>query len=331
MPMRRRKFITLLGGAAVVPLLCPPASNAQGLSRLLRVGLVLSFSPRTAVPFVALERRLRELGYVEGQNLAIEFILLNGQVERYGEAMQELVRRKVDVIIAFGPELALKGAIAATDTQPIVMAAIDYDPLVLGYVASLARPGGHITGVFLQQIELAVKRIQLMKDAFPDLQAATMFWDGQSAEQWQATQKVAPTLGLQLSGSELRERPYDYERALAEAPPDHRRILLVANSPAFFNDRQRLADFTLQHRMPSIFAWREWVAAGALMSYGPSFTGVARLVADYVDRIAKGAKPADLPVEQPTKFELVVNLKTAAALGLTIPPTLLARADELIE
>src|SRR5262245_63509026 len=167
--MKRREFITLLGGAAAA---WPLHARAQGSSALLRVGIVSGATPRNATPFVQLDQRLRELGYVEGQNFALEFISLNGELERYGEAMKELVRRKVDIIIAFGTEIALKGAIAATDTLPIVMVAIDYDPLASGYVASLARPGGRITGIFLQQIDLAVKRAQLMKDAFPDMRAA---------------------------------------------------------------------------------------------------------------------------------------------------------------
>jgi putative tryptophan/tyrosine transport system substrate-binding protein len=329
--MERRGFLGALCGATALTLLRQGAANAQAPSRLFRVGIVSAANPRTGVPFVAFDQRLRELGYIEGQNLAIEFIPLNGQVERYGEAMRELVQRKVDVILAFGPEAALKAATAATDTLPIVMVAIDYDPLALGYVASLARPGGHVTGVFLQQIELSVKRIQLLKDAFPDLNAATVFWDRQSAGQWQATESAAPALGLSVAGVELRERPYNYERALTDAPGDHRGALVVMNSPTFFNDRQRLADITLQHRIASVFAWREWVTAGGLMSYGPDFSGITRRSADYVDKIAKGVIPADLPVEQPTKFDLVVNLKTAKAIGVSVPQSILLRADEVIE
>jgi ABC transporter substrate binding protein len=195
--MRRRDFITLLGGAAAWPV----HAHAQASSALLRVGIVSGATPRNATPFAQLDQRLRELGYIDGQNFALEFIPLNGQVDRYGEAMKELVRRKVDIIIAFGTEAALKGAIAATDTLPIVMVAVDYDPLASGYVASLARPGGRITGVFLQQIDLAVKRAQLMKDAFPDMRAATVFWDRISEDQWQAMQSAARNFGLQLEGS----------------------------------------------------------------------------------------------------------------------------------
>ena len=160
---------------------------------------------------------------------------------------------------------------------------------------------------------------------------ATMFWDRPSADQWQAAQKAAATLGLPLSGIELREPPYDYERALREAPPDHRGIVIVATSVFFFRDRERIADFALRHRIASMFVFREWVQAGGLLSYGPSISAQFVRVAEFVDRIARGAKPADLPIEQPTKFELVVNLKTARAIGIELSTATLLRADEVIE
>jgi len=326
--MRRREFITLLGGAAVA---WPLAGLAQAEPRMLRVGIVSAANVRNGPPFVAFDQRLHELGYLDGQNLAVEFIGLQGRTERMGEAMHELVRRQVDIIIAFGPELALKAAMAATDTVPIVMIAIDYDPIARGHVTSLARPTGNVTGLFLQQIELAGKRIEFTREAFPRLQSATMFWDAPSADQRQAALRAAAAMGLQLADIELREQPYDYERALAEVPTDHRSALIVMNSPTFFKDRVLLAQFALQHRMASMFAWREWVDAGGLISYGPSFTGIVRRAADYVDRIARGAKPTDLPVEQPTKFELIINMKTAKAIGLEFPTAILLRADEVIE
>jgi putative ABC transport system substrate-binding protein len=211
------------------------------------------------------------------------------------------------------------------------MIAVDFDPVARGYVTSLARPTGNVTGVVFQQIELAAKRIQLVKEAFPDVPGATMFWDRSSADQWQAAKAAAATLGLRLSGIELPEPPYDYERALGDAPPDHRGIVIVATSVFFFRDRERIADFASRHRIPSIFVFREWVEAGGLLSYGPSITALFARVADFVDRIARGAKPADLPIEQPTKFELVINVKTAKVLGLDIPSSILARADDVIE
>ena len=243
---------------------------------------------------MAFDQRMRELGYTEGANLAVEFIPLNGQLDRLDEVMKELVRRKVDVIIAFGAEAALKAAMAATSTIPIVMVAINYDPIALGYVASLARPAGNVTGVFFQQIELSMKRLQLVQEAFPERRTAIVFWDRASADQWQAMQSAGRTLGLRLSGIELHDPPYDYERAIAESKAEDRSVLIVPMAPDFFRDCERLADLALRHRMATMFATREFVEIGALVSYGPSFTGLARRFADYVDRIAKGAKPSDL-------------------------------------
>jgi putative ABC transport system substrate-binding protein len=326
--MRRREFITLLGGAAAA---WPLVARAQQLPKTLRVGAVGLSNPRSGGLWAPIEQGLRELGYVEGQNLAVEYINLNGRIDGFGEAMQELVRRKVDVIVSLGNEINLKSALAATRTLPIVMVALDFDPFALGYVTNLARPTGNVTGLFLQQIELSAKRVQLTSDAFPEIRGATVFWDRQSSDQWQAARGAAVTLGLSLAGIELSEPPYNYELALAQTSPDHRGTLIVMISPVFFSDRARLAEFALRHRMRSVCPLREFVEAGGLMSYGVSFTTLGRRAAAYVDRIAQGAKPTDLPVEQPTKFELVINLKTAKALGLDVPPTLLARADEVIE
>jgi putative tryptophan/tyrosine transport system substrate-binding protein len=323
--MKRREFITLFGGVAAV---WPPAASAQSAG-MLRVGMVAA-QPRSSPPYAAFLQRLAELGYQQGRNLAFEFIQAANS-EDYARGNRELVTRNVGILIAAGPEIALKSALAASDTLPIVMLAIDYDPIALGYVTSLARPAGNVTGIFLQQIELTTKRLQVMKEAFPDLRAATVFWDWISADQWRAAQSAAPALGLQLFGSELSERPYDYEKALAQAPSDYRGWLFVMTSPFLFRDRARLAEFARRHRAPSVFAFREWVDAGGLLSYGPSIAGMYRRAADYVDRIARGAKPSDLPIEQPTKFEFVLNLKTATAIGIATPTALLLHADEVIE
>jgi putative ABC transport system substrate-binding protein len=323
--MRRREFITLLGGAAVA---WPLAARTQSPA-ILRVGMV-SAQPRSSSISVALVQRLAELGYEQGRNLVFEFIQA-AKFEEYMPAYQELVRRGSGILVASGTEVALKSALAVTRTLPVVMTAIDYDPFARGYVASLARPGGNVTGIFFQQIELMPKRLQVVTEAFPDLRAATVFWDAASVDQWQAAERAASALGLRLFGSELREQPYDYEQALARAPSDHRGCLFVMTSPFFFRDQARLAKFALRHRTPSVFAFREWVDAGGLLSYGPSITGMYRRAADYVDRIARGAKPADLPIEQPTKFELVLNLKTAKAIGIATVTALLLRADEVIE
>jgi putative tryptophan/tyrosine transport system substrate-binding protein len=271
-----------------------------------------------------------ELGYQEGKNFSFDFMQA-ASADEYEVLYRKLAVRMPDVILAIGPEIGLKSALAVTRTSPIVMIAIDYDPLARRYVTSLARPSGNVTGVVFQQIELAAKRIQLIRDGFPDRLAATMFWDKVSADQWEAARSTAAMLGLQLSGIELRESSYDYEAALEQAPPDHRGMLIVPTSPSFFRDRARLADFALRHRILSMFVFREWVDAGGLLCYGPSITALFRRVAEFVDRIARGAQPTDLPIEQPTKFEMVVNLKTAKAIGIDLPTAILLRADEVIE
>ena len=271
-----------------------------------------------------------ELGYQEGRNFSFDF-LQAASADEYEVLHRKLAARVPDVILAIGTEIGLKSALTVSRTVPIVMIAIDYDPLARGYVTSLARPSGNVTGVVFQQIELAAKRIQLIKDGFPDRLAATMFWDKLSADQWEAARSTAAMLGLQLSGIELREPPYDYEAALEQAPLDHRGMLVVPTSPFLFRDRARLADFALRHRILSMFVFREWVDAGGLLCYGPSITALFGRVAEFVDRIARGAQPADLPIEQPTKFEMVANLKTAKAIGIELPTAILLRADEVIE
>src|SRR5262252_6661073 len=323
--MKRREFITLLGGAAAWPI----AARAQQPTKTLKVGTVAG-TPKSSPQWVAFERRMVELGYQEGRNFSFDF-LQAASADEYEALYRKLAAREPDVILAIGPEIGLKSALAVTRTVPIVMIAIDYDPLARGYVTSLARPSGNITGVVFQQIELAAKRVQLIKDGFPDRLAATMFWDKLSADQWEAARSTAAKLGLQLSGIELREPPYDYEAALDQAPLDYRGMLIVPTSPSFFRDRARLADFALRHRILSMFVFREWVDAGGLLRYGPSITALFGRVAEFVDRLARGAKPADLPIEQPTKFEMVVNLKTARAIGIDLPTAILLRADEVIE
>src|SRR5215471_9241265 len=309
--LSRRGAIGLLGGAAAA---WPLAASAQQPAKMLRVGTVAG-TPKSSPQWVAFERRMGELGYQEGKNFSFDF-LEAASADEYEVLYRKLAVHMPDVILAIGPEVGLKSALAITRTLPIVMIAIDYDPFARGYVTNLARPSGNVTGVVFQQIELAAKRIQLIKDAFPDRSAATMFWDKLSADQWEAARSTAATLGLQLSGIELREPPYDYESALDQAPLDHRGILIVPTSPYLFHDRARIADFALRHRILSMFVFREWVDAGGLFCYGPSITALFGRVAEFVDRIARGARPADLPIEQPTRFEMVVNLKTAKAIGV---------------
>jgi putative ABC transport system substrate-binding protein len=324
--MNRREFITLLGGATAA---WPLAALAQQPAKMLRVG-ALSAQPRAAPIWIAFQERIAEHGYTQGTNFIFEFVQVVS-IEDYERGYNDLAARKVDIMLATGPEISLKSAQAATHTLHIIMLAIEYDPLARGYVTSLARPTGNVTGIFMRQIELAEKRVQILKEAFPDLRAAIAFWDATSVDQWRAAQTAAAALGFQLAGVQLDSLLYDFEQALAQSAPDHRGNLFVMVSPFFFRDRARLADFTLRNRIISMFGLREWVEAGGLLSYGPNIVQLYRRVADYVDRIAKGAKPTDLPIEQPTKFELVLNLKTARVLGLDVPTPILLRADEVIE
>jgi putative tryptophan/tyrosine transport system substrate-binding protein len=325
--MRRRDFNTLIGGATAA---YAWAGTARAQSqKMLRIGIV-SVNPRDNPFMHAFVNRLRELGYDEEQNLAIEYVKVPSTVG-YPEGMKELVRRHVDIIIAQGPEEILKSATAATNRLPIVMVAIDYDPFARGYVTSLAHPTGNVTGVFFQQIELSAKRLEIAKELIPSLQSAAVFWDIGSADQFQSLKNAGQNLGINLFAVEMGNPPYNYEAAWERVPPEFRGMLIVLTSGIFFRDRQQIADFTVERRIPAMFVFREWVDAGGLISYGASITGLFVRAAEYVDKLAKGAAPSDLPIEQPTKFELILNLKTAKKIGLTIPEATLLRAAEVIE
>lgn len=324
--MRRRDFIKVVAGSAVTR---PLVARAQQRAPL-RVGAA-SVQSRSAPIYVAFEKGMADHGYEEGKNFIFEFVQAPN-VAGYSAAYREIANRGVDIVMATGPEETLRAAIAVAGERPIVMVAIDFDPFDRGYVKSLARPGGNITGLFFQQLDLTVKRAELLKEAFPALSGATVFWDQVSVDQWHVLKKAASgALAMHLSGVEFHERPFDYELALEQAAPKDRAALLVMASPLFALDRARLPEFALQHRMLSAFYTREYVDMGGFFSYGVSFPGMFHHSADYVDRIARGAKPDDLPIEQPTKYELVINLKTAKALGVTVPQTMLVAADEVIE
>ena len=313
-------------------LLCIPlAVEAQRLGNVARVGFLASQSPHRAVSFLALKQRLQELGYVEGHNLRLEFRTAEGHLERFPALAAELVQLQVDVLVVPGPEAALRAAKDAASTIPIVMIAIDYDPIALGYIAGLPRPGGNITGLFLQSLELTGKRLELLKEALPQLRRVAVLWDMPSADQWRAAENAAQVLGVQGQSLELHQPPeYDFAGAVRAAVQESADALLVLMSPVFFRQRDRIAALAAQYRLPTMFGVREFVEAGGLMAYGVNLSAMSRRAADYVDKILKGAKPADLPVEQPTEFELVLNLKTAQTLGITFPQTLLFQADEVI-
>jgi putative ABC transport system substrate-binding protein len=326
--MNRRRFLLISAASALTR---PLDATAQPQGRMVKVGILSTVNPRTTTFTEAMVQRLRELGYVERQNLIIEFRNAEGDVARLPALAAELVHLNVDVILASGPEAALQAARKATGVVPIVIAAVDFDPLARGHVATLAKPGGNVTGVFLRQIELTSKRMQFLKESMPNVTRVAVFWDTISADQLGEAERTALGLGLRLQGIELRNPPYRLTDAFRTAARGRAEAVLILMSPILFPQRAQVAELGLRSQLPTICGLSQYAHAGALMSYGVNLDDMFRLVAVYIDKILKGAKPADLPVEQPTKFEFVINLKTAKALGLTIPPSLLARADQVIE
>jgi putative ABC transport system substrate-binding protein len=310
-------------------LVAPLAAEAQQAGKVPRIG-VLNIAPRSGPFFQAFDQRLRALGYVEGQNVAIEFRTAEGKVEKLASLATELVGLKVDVIVT-PTEPAARAVKEATSTIPIVMAGINYDPIALGYVATLARPGGNVTGIFFRHIELTAKRLELFKEMVPTVKRVAIFSDPLTIDQLRAVEAANTRIQFRLQPQDLRDSPYDFRRAFSIAMRSHAEAIFVLESSPIFRQRMQITQLALKNRLPTSFAFREYVEAGGLMAYGASFVEMAGLAAVYVDKILKGAKPADLPMEQPTKFELVINLKTAKALGLTIPTSLLLRADQVIE
>lgn len=327
--MKRRAIVTGLAVSAGAGLAAGRGAGQERI-RSLRVGIVTG-NPITSPFWVAFLARLRELGLVQGENLQIEFVDLVAPGRTLEQKIADMLRAQPQVVVASGGEIVLETTIAATKTVPIVMIAVDFDPLARGYVASLARPTSNVTGLFLQPNELSLKRLQLLREVVPNLTRAAVFYDRLSINQWESVRENQARVGVELVGVELRDPPYDYERALAQIPATHRGMLLLMTTPVFFRDRVPLAAMLLRHGIPSVFTFRGWADEGGLMSYGPSIGGMWRRAAEYVERLARGARPAELPIEQPTGYEMVINLRTARALGLDIPLTLLARADEVIE
>jgi len=313
-------------------LAAPSATNAQRPAHVPRIGYLEGRSA-SDTPYLleAFRRGLRELGYVEGQNIAIEYRYAAEKRERFPDLAAELVQLQVDVIVTAGLA-ATKAAQQATTTIPIVQAA-GGDPVLAGLVASLAQPGGNITGLSIRDVEGGGKRLELLKEAIPHASRIAVLWNTDhpaKALEWHQTQEAARALGVTLQSVEVR-RPHDFAQAfaaLAEARPD---ALITFAESLTIGHRHQIADFATQYRLPMMSEIREFAEAGGLMTYGPSAPDLFRRAAYYVDRILKGVKPADLPVEQPMKFELIINLKTATALGLTIPPTLLFQADGVIQ
>jgi len=321
--MRLIRFAVVL---ALTLTLASLAVEAQSPAKVPRIGVVIGGSP--PLGFV---EGLRDLGYVEGRNIVIEYRAFEGRAERFPEIIAEFVRLKVDVIVSSSTP-AVKAAKEATSTIPIVMAGLT-DPVGAGLVASLSRPGGNITGLTNIFTELSAKRLELLKETVSGVARVAVLWNPNHPGQplaFKQTQVAAQALGVTALSVEVRRRE-DFESAFRRLAPERPGALLVLPDPVTLFHRKLVTDFEAKNRLPAMYAARERVEAGGLIAYGPSVPDLWRRAGIFVDKILKGAKPADLPVEQPTKFELVINLKTAKALGLTIPQSVLGRADQVIQ
>ena len=326
--MNRRDSIAALAalGAAL------PLARAQQPSKIPRIGLLSPFSPAaTALWHQAFRQGLRDLGWVEGKNISIEYRYAEGRSDRLPDLAADLVRLKVDIIVAAVPADAL-AAQKATKAIPIVMAA-GGDPVAVGLVESLARPGGNVTGLSTMTPDLAGKRLELLKEIVPKLSRVAVLWnpeDRSSALIWREIQRPARELGIQLHSLEVRSAN-DFDKAFEAATRARAGALAIMPDPVFATNLKRIADLAAKSRLPSIFHLSDFADAGGLVAYGPDRSDMFRRAATYVDKILKGAKPGDLPIEQPTKFSLVINAKTAKALGVKIPGVILLRADRVIE
>ncbi len=324
--MARSGFLVALG--LVVILAMPLAAEAQPAGKVWRIGFIAVTHLKYEEAFF---QHLGELGYVEGQNLITERRYSEGRAERFPEFAAELVRLKVDLIVVITTPAAL-AVKSTTKTIPVVFPTA-IDPVAAGVVASLARPGGNITGLTNQSPELVGKRLQFLKEAIPRLSRVAVLWNAANpanARPWREAQDAARALGVTLQSQEVRS-PTDFERVFVVMARERPNALLFLGDALTLSHGGQIVDFVTRHRIPSMFDRAELAAAGGLMSYGPHQVDLWRRGAVLVDKILKGAKPADLPVEQPTTFELVINLKTAKALGLTIPQSLLMRADQIIQ
>jgi putative ABC transport system substrate-binding protein len=322
--MRRREFITLLGGAAVWPL----DVLAQQVNKVWRMGFIAHGHESF---YDALFDGLREYGYEEGRNLIVERRYARGQAERFKEFAAEMVRLNVDIIIVVTTPAAL-AVMNATKTIPIVHPNA-IDPLKTGLIASLAHPGGNLTGGAQLTAEVSAKRLEILRKVVPGLSRAATLWNPTNPAlvfSWKETQGAARGLGLTLQSHEV-QGPKDFAAAFAMIAEERPDALLVLQDAVTMQQRNDIIDFAIQKRLPSMFQEKGWAVAGGLMSYGENLPSMYRRAAYFVDRIFKGAKPADLPVEQATKFEMVLNLRTAKTIGLTIPDSILVLADEVIE
>ena len=330
--MRRREADLLFSLAPAIALGTWVPAGAQPATKVWKIGILEPFNAAVRANLVAAFRQgLREHGYEEGRNIVLEPRFAEGKLERLPELASELVALKVDVIVASSTQ-AIQAAQNATRTIPIVMTTAG-DPIGPGFVASLARPGGNITGLTIQAPELIAKRLQLLKEAVPQVTRVATLWDPAMVHEVQGykeAEAAARALDVRLLSMQV-QRAEDLESAFATVARDGADGLLAFENALTSNNGKRIVELALKHRLPGVYGLRDLAEAGGLIAYGPSRSDNYRRAGTYVDKILKGAKPADLPVEQPTKFELVINLKTAAAPGITIPPSLLLRADQVIQ
>jgi putative ABC transport system substrate-binding protein len=324
--LHRREFITLLGGAVVT---WPLAVRAEQREKVRRIGVLLFGTPNTDPNLGAFLQGLRELGYIESQNVVIDYRYAEGKPDRLRGLAGELVATKPDLIFALGGDVA-PSARVATSTIPIVIA-VSNDPVQAGLVASLARPGNNITGVTFVSSDLAAKRLQFLRDIAPTLAHVAVIWNPDHVDpEYRETQGAAKTLGIQIQSLEVRSAE-DFDSAFQSAMNAGIQALMPITSRLMLTNRERIIEFSRERRLLLASGFGPWAREGALLSYGPDIDAATRRAAGYVDRILRGAKPDELPIEQPTKFQLVINGKTATSLGLTIPPSLLATADQVIE
>jgi ABC-type uncharacterized transport system substrate-binding protein len=322
--LRRREFITLVSGGILAR---PLAAGAQQ-HKMLRVGFV-GMQPRQAPHYTNFLRRMAELGYQEGRNFTFDYIQ-TPNVDGYDKGYQELAARKPDVFLAVGSEPALRAALSAADGKPIAFLAVDFDPLAKGYVANLSHPGGNVTGIFVRQIELAAKRVEIAREAFPRANLVGIVFDTLSREQGETAAEAARKLGLEPRMIEVKgEQGYN---SAFEAMDDARgQPIILPAGPMFLRDRAAIAQALLKRRIPSIAAFRENLEAGALISYGFDLMGLFYDIASYVQRLAGAAKPSDMPIEQSPRFYMAINLRTAALLGISLSDVFIARANEVRE
>jgi putative ABC transport system substrate-binding protein len=322
----RRELITLLSGTAVA---WPFAARAQQRSKVARLGVLLFSTPNADPQMKAVHIRLRELGYVEGQNLIVIYRYADGKYERLPDLAAELIAEKPDVVLALGGDVAPHAG-KATSTTPIVFIS-SADPVQLGLAASLARPARNATGVTLLLDDTASKRLELLKEVAPRVQRTAFLWNPEHPDnELPEAQRAAQSLNIQLQPVEMRGSG-NLESALRAVSDARADALYVVSSRHTVLNIPRIVDFAKTNRLPLAGGWGAWARAGGLISFGPNTDEMAGRAIEYVDKILKGAKPADLPIQQPTKFELVINAKAAKAIGIEVPPILLARADEVIE